>query len=228
MLLFGGAVNIAIEGLIDVKDTGIILALDVLDKAKAIEIVKETAEYIDAVKVGYPLVLSTGIGVVSELKELGKPVITDFKVADVPHISSEICRIATNAGSDYVIVQGFLGEDVIKTCSEVANIFVVCEMSHPGALDFMAERAEDITRLAKLYAKGIVAPATRPQTIKKLRAIAGNLTIISPGVKAQGAEVGDAIKAGADFEIIGRAIYNSSDPRLEAEKIYRQLRSGEK
>lgn len=188
---------------------------------------RETQDYIDAVKVGYPLVLSTGIEVIRDLKKFGKPIIADFKVADVPHVSSEVCRMAIEAGADYVIVQGFLGEDVIKACNEVARIFVVSDMSHPGSLDFISTHNKEITKLAKKYAIGIVAPATRPQTIKTLRNIVGNLTIISPGVKAQGAKVGSAITAGADFEIIGRAIYNSLQPGLEASKIYSQLTKGE-
>jgi orotidine-5'-phosphate decarboxylase len=177
----------------------------VTEKEKAKIIVRETQEYIDAIKVGYPLVLSTGLDVTTDLKKFGKPIIADFKVADVPHVSSEVCRMAKEAGADYVIVQGFLGEDVIKACSEVTRIFVVSDMSHPGSLDFISTH----------------------KTIKTLRNIVENLTIISPGVKAQGAKVGSAITAGADFEIIGRAIYNSPQPRLEASKIYHQLTKGE-
>jgi orotidine-5'-phosphate decarboxylase len=205
------------------RRSGIILALDVKDGKKAEEIVQETADYIDAVKVGYPLVLSAGIEVISRLRRFRKPIIADLKVADVPHVSMEICQLAADAGADYVIVQGFVGKEVIKSCSQVADIFVVSDMSHPGALDFITLHGEDIASISKKYAKGIVAPATRPQIIKTLRRIVGNLIIISPGVKAQGAKVGTAIAAGADFEIIGRAIYNSEKPGLEAKKIYNQL-----
>lgn len=197
-------------------------------RARAVEIVEETADYIDAVKVGYPLILTAGLDIIPELKESGKPIIADFKVADVPHVSSEICRIATEAGADYVIVQGFLGRDVVEACSKAAEIFVVCDMSHPGAQDYISPHNREITRLAKEYAAGIVAPATRPQTIKMVREIVGDLIIISPGVKAQGAEVGSATAAGADFEIVGRAIYNSADPRLEARRIYAQLKDRRK
>jgi orotidine-5'-phosphate decarboxylase len=205
------------------RRSGIILALDVKDGKKAEEIVQETADYIDAVKVGYPLVLSAGIEVISRLRRFRKPIIADLKVADVPHVSMEICQLAADAGADYVIVQGFVGKEVIKSCSQVADIFVVSDMSHPGALDFITLHGADIASISKKYAKGIVAPATRPQIIKTLRRIVGNLIIISPGVKAQGAKVGTAIAAGADFEIIGRAIYNSDKPGLEAKKIYNQL-----
>jgi orotidine-5'-phosphate decarboxylase len=187
-------------------------------------VVKKTSEYLGAIKVGYPLILSTGIDIIASLKEYEKPIIADFKVADVPHVSAEICKTAVEAGADYVIVQGFVGEDVVKACSRVADLIIVCDMSHPGSMEFISQHNREIAELANRYASGIVAPATRPQTIKKLREIVGKLTIISPGVKAQGAEVGSAIAAGADFEIIGRAIYNSQDPHREAMQIYNQLK----
>ncbi len=181
-------------------------------------------DYVAAIKVGYPLILSTGLEIIKELKEIGRPVIADLKVADIPFVSARICELARREGADYVIVQGFLGRDVIEACSKVSNLFVVADMSHPGALDFISDHNKEIAKVAKKYAAGIVAPATRPQTIKTLRRIVEDLIIISPGIKAQGADVGSAISAGADFEIVGRAIYNNSRPGLEAEKIYHHLK----
>lgn len=201
------------------KNNRIILALDVESEEKALQICEEVAEYIDAIKVGYPLVLKTDLSIIKKLKNFKKPVIADFKAADIPEISRKICEIATKNGADYVIVHGFVGEDVVKACSEAAKIFVVAEMSHPGAKDFMSSEAEKIAKIAKKYAYGIVAPATRPERIKQLRKIVGDIVIISPGIKAQGAAVGDAIKAGADFEIIGRGIYASQNPKKAAQEF---------
>ncbi|MFH1773572.1 MAG: orotidine-5'-phosphate decarboxylase [Methanobacteriota archaeon] len=201
------------------KNNRIILALDVESEEKALQICEEVAEYIDAIKVGYPLVLKTDLSIIKKLKNFKKPVIADFKAADIPEISRKICEIATKNGADYVIVHGFVGEDVVKACGGVAEIFVVAEMSHPGAKDFMSSEAEKIAKIAKKYAYGIVAPATRPERIKQLRKIVGDIVIISPGIKAQGAAVGDAIKAGADFEIIGRGIYASRDPKKAAQEF---------
>lgn len=206
------------------RENGIILALDVDTREKALEICKEVADFVDAIKVGYPLVLKTDLSIVGELKQFQKPIITDFKVADIPIVSQRICEAAVRAGADFVIVHGFVGEDVVKACSSAAKIFVVAEMSHPGARDFMVKDALAITEIARKYAKGIVAPATRPERIKELRKKAGDLTIISPGVKAQGASVGDAIRAGADFEIIGRGIYEASEPKKAAEEFSRSAR----
>jgi len=37
------------------------------------------------------------------------------------------------------------------------------------------------------------------------------------------AEVGDAIKTGADYEIIERAIYGASNPKEMAEEFYKKI-----
>jgi orotidine-5'-phosphate decarboxylase len=202
------------------KNTRLILALDVEDESRALTVCREVVEYVDAIKVGYPLVLSNGLGILRKLTKFGKPLIADFKVADIPWISEKICEIAATKGADYVIVQGFLGEDVIKACSEVAEIFVVTEMTHPGAKEFMQKEGLRIAALAKRHAYGIVAPATRPERIRKLRKVVGGLIIISPGIKAQGAEIGSALKAGADYEIIGRGMCNAVNPREAAQDFY--------
>lgn len=206
------------------KEFGIILALDVDTREKALEICTEVADFVDAVKVGYPLVLKTDLSIVGELKQFQKPIIADFKVADIPFVSQRICEAAVEAGADFVIVHGFVGEDVVKACSNAAKVFVVAEMSHPGAEDFMPKDALSIVKIAKKYAEGIVAPATRPERIKELRNAVGDLTIISPGVKAQGASVGDAIRAGADFEIIGRGIYEAAEPGKAAAEFSESAR----
>ncbi|GCC10566.1 orotidine 5'-phosphate decarboxylase [archaeon] len=207
------------------KAKGLIIALDVTDKEKALNIAEETSSYVQAIKVGYPLVLSSGLDIIEELMSYTETVIADFKVADIPNTSKIICRLARNAGAACVIVHGFVGEDVLKACSEIVDIIVVAEMSHPGAEAFIQPVSEEIALLACEYARGIVAPATRPERITKLRYVVGRkLLIISPGVKAQGAEIGDAMRAGADFEIVGREIYESERPGEKARKIAKILK----
>ena len=207
------------------KKSRIIFALDLRDKEKAIEACGEVRDYIDAVKVGYPFVLKNSVDAIYEVKEkANKPVIADFKVADIPEISKRICEEATNSGADYIIVHGFVGESVVKACSEVANIFVVCDMSHADSEQFITKHALEIAEIAKKHAFGIVAPATKEKIIKNLRAIIGDKPVISPGIKAQGAKPGAAIKAGADFEIVGRAIYNAEDKVKAVREIINEMR----
>ncbi len=210
------------------KDTRLILALDVTDKNAAVAISKETAENVDAIKIGYPLVLGAGLAIIGRICKFA-PVIADFKVADIPNTNRMICSQAYEAGAGAVIVHGFTGRDSLIECVKTASeydreIFVVTEMSHPGAIEFMAPKALELASLAvECKAQGVVAPATRPERVEKIRGVVGELTIISPGVGAQGGSASDAITAGADYVIVGRTIYNSKTPGKEAEKLAREI-----
>ena len=211
-----------------IKKTQLILALDVTDRTEAISISGDVANYVDAIKIGYPLVLGAGLKIINAISEFG-PVIADFKVADIPNTDRLICSQAFEAGASAVIVHGFTGRDSLMECVRTGleyggHIFVVTEMSHPGAVDFMQPAAESLAGLAvECKASGVVAPATLPERVKEIRRIVGGLTIISPGVGAQGGSAADAIMAGADYVIVGRSIYTSRNPEIEAERIVREI-----
>jgi orotidine-5'-phosphate decarboxylase len=213
-----------------IKDTRLILALDVTDRQQALKISQSVKGHVDAIKIGYPLVLATGKDVIGEIAEM-VPVIADFKVADIPNTDRLICEQVFRAGADAVIVHAFTGSDSLKTCVQVAEehgkeVYVVTEMSHPGALDFMQKVAEDMAQMAaNAKVTGVVAPATRPERVKKIRSIIGDdIAIISPGVGAQGGSAADTIKAGADWVIVGRSIYLADDPRQMAINIGSEIK----
>lgn len=201
--------------------TDLILALDVQEKKRALNIAASCTPYLDAIKVGYPLVLASGLDIVRALKPLGPSLIADFKVADIPETNRMICQEVFSAGFDGVIVHGFTGSDAVRSCVKTAHdcggkCFVVTEMSHPGAVEFMQNVAEDISSLAvKCQADGIIAPATRPHRITRLRAIVGSKKIYAPGVGAQGGEIG-SVAALVDGVIVGRSIYEAPDPEAAA------------
>ncbi len=212
------------------KNTRLILALDVLDSDEAIRISKAVAGHVDAIKVGYPLVLASGLQIIGKLAEYA-PIIADFKVADIPNTNRLICEQVFDAGADAVIVQGFTGHDSLKICVDLArerdkDIFVVTEMSHPGALDLMQDAGEKIAQMAAdQKASGVVAPATRPERVKEIRKIIGDgLAIISPGVGAQGGSATDTVMAGTDWVIVGRKIYQSDDAAKAAKDIVSEIK----
>ena len=206
--------------------TRLILALDVTEESKALRLAADTRDYVDAFKVNYPLVLARGMGVVEKLAKTGD-VICDFKVADIPNTNRLIVDQVFRRHAKGVIVHGFVGEDSVRACVDATkggDVFVVAEMSHPGAETWNAPIADDLARLAvTVGAAGIVAPATRPERVKHLRGIVGDRLILAPGVGAQGGTPADPIAAGADYIIVGRAIYDAANPRAEAEKITREI-----
>lgn len=208
----------------------LIIALDVTGRDEALFIAELLGSTVDAIKVNYPLVLASGLNVIKDIKKYAN-VIADFKVADIPNTSSLICRATFEAGADAIICQGFVGLDSVRACVDVGEkygreVYVVTEMSHPGALDFLQPCAFELVDLARRAgASGIIAPATRPERLMEIRRRAGNnMKILSPGVGAQGGDARKALDAGADFVIVGRSIYNAENPYEAALRFIEQLR----
>lgn len=210
------------------KKNRIILALDVTSRADAMRVVEAVKGYVDAIKINWPLILATGPDMIREMSRV-KDVICDFKIADIPNTNKLIVEQAMSRGASAVICHGFTGDDSVKACVDAAKgqVFVVTEMSHPGGKQFTAPLADKLAALAKSAgARGIVAPATRPERIAALRKIIGDLEIISPGVGAQGGKASDAIRAGADYIIVGRAIYDAPDPGGAAKALADEVKEG--
>ena len=218
------------------REKGIILALDVEDINRAAEIAYDVKDYIEMVKISYPIIIRNGPEVIKRIKEASQlPLLACFKIADIPEISRRIMKETIHQGADGVTIHGFVGRKSIEECVKLANEFgvetyVVTEMSHDDADYFLNRKlltqiSEKIAIVAKeLGVTGIVAPATKPQRVKRFRAIVGpNMIIISPGIGAQGGKVGDAVLAGADYEIIGRNIYTASNPKKKARELYLTL-----
>lgn len=211
--------------------TDLILALDVMEKRKAITLAKACAPHLDAIKLGYPLILSAGLSIARDLRAIGLPLIADFKVADIPNTNRLIAEQVFAAGFSGIICHGFPGKDSVQACVDSAlryggECYVVAEMSHPGGAVFFHKCVgEHIARLAiECGADGIIAPATRPVRVKLLRSFVGNKKILSPGVGTQGGDA-DAIAGLVDGIIVGRSIYDAQDPKAAAEQFARIRRA---
>ncbi|HIH40374.1 MAG TPA: orotidine-5'-phosphate decarboxylase [Halobacteria archaeon] len=209
---------------------GLILAMDLTDRDKALNLLKDTKDFIDYVKVGYPLILSAGIGIVRDLSRYS-PVIADLKVADIPYTNEIICRMAFDNGAKAVISHGFTGSYSLKACTNTAkeydgDIYLVVDMSSPGADEFIRPNTEDLCKMAvKHKVKGVVAPANNPERLKMIREYIKDLTMICPGVGVQGGSIREALSAGADYLIVGRSIYTSENPIDVAKNIKREIES---
>ncbi len=209
-------------------DSRLVLALDETDGDKAIAVAESVGDVVDAIKINWPLVLSEGPQMITRLSEISD-VICDFKVADIPNTVRLIVENAVSRGASAVIVHAFTGDDSLKAAVEAAGdaeIYAVTEMSHPGGKMFTAKHAEEMARLGvECGVDGFIAPATRPERIAAIRSVIGDLKILSPGVGAQGGKASDAISAGANYAIVGRAIYGSEDPRAAAEAFAADVRT---
>lgn len=204
----------------------LILALDVTNKDKALEICKQVKPYINTIKIGYPLTLAEGLKIIKIIKdEFNANIICDYKVADIDATNSKICDLTFDAGADAIICHGFVGSDSVRACLDSANdhgkeIFLLTEMSHPGAKMFLQKDAEAIAKMGvDMGITNYVAPATQLDRLSKIRDIAGDdACIISPGVGKQGGDAKKTLEF-ASAIIVGRSIYESDNPALACEKI---------
>lgn len=209
----------------------IILALDVEEKNKAYEILDAVEDYLDTIKIGYPLTLALGPEIIQSIKKDYKVnIIADFKVADIDATNEKIVKTTLNWGADSIIVHGFTGEDSVLASKNMAEklgkeIFLLTEMSHPGADKFLKPVSLDIAQMGvDLGIKNYVAPATKPDRLKKIREVVGDdAFIISPGVGFQGGSASETLKY-SNAAIVGRSIYNSENPRASVEEIINSIK----
>lgn len=230
----------------------IVLALDLEDSdrekllRKSRDVLQMASKDICAVKINRQLVLALGLwngvdSLVSAAHELSLPAIMDAKLNDVGHTNLFMARSYMEAGFDALIASPIVGwEGGMEPVFTLANsrdkgLILLIYMSHPGAETFYSMKAsvrdqpsrpifEMLVDLAVEWkADGMIVGATRPEIIKRVRTIAGReIAIFSPGVGAQGGEPRASIHAGADYLIVGRAIYDAQDVE-HAAKQYREM-----
>ncbi|AFK51492.1 Orotidine-5'-phosphate decarboxylase [Thermogladius calderae 1633] len=198
-----------------------------------LRIVREVDPYAQGFKVGLPLILRRGVDVLGEIREATrKPVIADLKLADIGDVMASALCVLAEQGVDAVIAHGFVGvegslDKLVEEAEKLGvEVIVVASMSHRGSEKYIDKHVTEIVEDSlRLGVHGLVLPATRPSLIRLARGlVGGSLRIYSPGVGHQGAQPGDALCAGADYEIVGRAITRSESPGQAARAVLeRQL-----
>jgi len=160
--------------------------------------------------------------------------------SDIPEIVARQIELA--AKYDF---QGVIGnplgagrktlERFVEKAYELGMVpIAVVEMTHPEATSYSSrEKCEELARnFAEIGGKYIVAPATKPERIKVYKNIGEDygegFLVISPGVGPQktGNAAEDAYNAvlyGADYVVVGRAIYNAENPERAVKEIHRAI-----
>jgi len=224
---------------------GIVPSLDV-DLSEAIKVVKDVSQLkreIAGLKIGSILAWKYGLTrVVNVLKDISDfPIIFDAQKAgtDIPDIVREQVKVVADAKIDAFIAcpQGAGSATLkafIKACFDFSVIpIVVLEMTHPEFDAFLQKNASEriLKQSLDLGVENFVAPANKPERLKVYRNFViemdKEIKIFSPGVGPQGGGPDTAIKAGADFVIVGRSIYGAGNPREEATRIFKLMEKKE-
>ncbi len=203
-------------------DSRVIVAIDPKPNVSLdhwVSLTSSLCGFIAGLKVGLPFILSYGVNGLRALRgSCGKLLIADLKLADIDHVMvltvSYISRYV-----DGVIAHAFIGlkgglEGLKRYLDSMGvKLVLVISMSHEGSVDVIDANVDRLLWVAdNLKPWGLVAPATRSHVISYARSKAPWAVILAPGIGVQGARPGDGIRAGADYEIIGRLITEAPNP----------------
>ncbi|PIR25950.1 MAG: hypothetical protein COV43_02870 [Deltaproteobacteria bacterium CG11_big_fil_rev_8_21_14_0_20_42_23] len=227
----------------------LIPACDVTEK-KYEELVKATADLpqIGAYKLGFVLALSIGLPKAVEIarKYTKKPLIYDHQKAgtDIPDTGKSFMKVCKQAGIDAVILFPQAGPNTEQAWIEAAqeeNLEVIVGgcMTHKGFVSsekgwIRDEAVFEIYKLAaKCKVKHYVVPSTRLELCKQIHELLKKEGVdpvfYSPGLVSQGADIANVLHTlKTDWHpIVGRALYEASNMRAEAEKLITQLKQAE-
>ncbi len=198
-------------------------------KNKLSDLLSKLEGTVVGVKLGLPALLSLGPDEIERtISKYNKNYffICDSKMADIGHINRLVAEQIFDMGFDALIVHTFIGskdgvDEVVKLARDKnKGVIALCAMTHAGANEYLNKHFDELSDMAvSVGVDGFILPAVAPEIITNVRKKYPRAVIISPGVGAQGAPFGSAISAGADFEIVGRAIVEALSPADKAKEI---------
>ena len=174
----------------------------------------------------------------------GIPVILDAKRGDIASTARAYARSAFDVlEADAITLSPYLGYDSLAPFLERAEkgVFLLCKTSNTGSGDLqdlpLAEGGllyEKVARSARAWNRrdnlGLVAGATHPEALRRVRRAGGDLWILAPGVGAQGGDPEAALQAGLRPDGLGllvpvsRGISRADDPHKAAAELAADFR----
>lgn len=229
----------------------IILALDVSGYEEAIETAQRFKDHIDTFKVGSELFTSAGPRIIEDIHAMGKKIFLDLKFYDIPTTVAKSALAVARHGVFMFNVHAMGGFEMMKRAAQALGEFSLKEnVDRPKLIGvtILTSIDQDVLRdelgvqlrmtaqvkhLASLAQRagldGVVASAEEAEMIRAR--FGKGFLIVTPGIRPSWAAADDqkraltpreAIKRGADYLVIGRAITAQPDPvgalkRIKAE-----------
>lgn len=216
------------------------VALDVDDAVAALRLARELQPWFGVAKVGLELYSAAGPDVVGALHDLGFDVFADLKFHDIPTTVGRAARVVGALGARYLNlhavggvamlqagVDGFLAGAAsagLPVPMPLAVTILTSETDAPD--DVLATR---VRAALDAGCAGVVCGATDVAAVKRQ---GPDLFAVVPGIRPAGAPVHDqarlgtpaeAVAAGADLLVIGRAVTQADDPAGAAAAIAASL-----
>lgn len=225
-------------------DDRLIVALDTPNAMDALALVERLGEDVSFYKIGLGMLTGGGLALADELKNAGKRVFLDMKLFDIGATVEAAVRGLAQYDLDLLTVHGdpHVVRAAVKGRGErVTKIMAVTILTSLDRADLDAalikkgEIGDLVVERARIAldagADGVIASPQEAAMIRALPEAKGKL-IVTPGVRPEGAALGDqkrvatpaeAIAAGADHVVIGRPIWQTADPRAAARAVINSL-----
>ena len=229
----------------------IIVPLDVKSQKEAIALM-DSLPSVGFWKVGLELFVSCGPQIIQILKDRQKRIFLDLKFHDIPNTIAGACRAAAGYGVDLLTIHATAGRSALSAAVTAAGegaksagcpppkllaITLLTSLnSRDLAFDLQVpiELPEYVLKMAILAREtGINGVVCSPQEAQQLRQICGdNFLLVCPGVRPKWADRGDqrrymtpseAVKAGANYLVIGRPITQADDRAAAWQRVCEEL-----
>jgi orotidine-5'-phosphate decarboxylase len=225
----------------------LIVALDVSSKADAIDLIRKLDGVVSFFKIGLQLQLLMDLAFLDELIESGKRIFLDYKYNDIPRTVKEAVGRAADLGVEFLTVHG--SREVVKAAVEgrgrsrlkLLSVTVLTSLDRADLAEMGFDcSVEDLVIQRARAAQeagcdGVIASGQEAEAIK--RVVGDKLLIVTPGIRPDGELIPAddqkrvmsaraAIRAGADYLVIGRPIYASRDPVAAAKVVIEEMRLG--
>ena len=233
-------------------DEKLILALDVADYDYAVELIETFFPLIEIFKVGLELHTIAGLKIIEAIHKRGKKVFLDLKFHDIPTTVAKAGIAAARQGVFMFNVHASGGLDMMRKCrDEVVNACLRENLGKTRiiAVTVLTSMSQDVLKhetgiqhslktqvrhLAGLALKaGLDGVVTSAQEAAMIRGHCGRgFLIVTPGIRPAWSSADDqhrlmtpkqALREGADYLVMGRAILNHNNPVRAIELIRAEM-----
>ena len=220
----------------------VIVPLDVPTLGEAVSMARLLTGHVAAVKIGKQLFTAEGPAAIRAMHDLGLRVFLDLKFHDIPNTVAGAVAAAKALGVWLLNVHASGGPAMMRAAATAAAgpghplviaVTVLTSLSedeHRAITGTSRTIEAQVQHLAwEAKAAGLDGVVASPHEIRAIRQKCGpGFLIVTPGVRPADAALddqhrvmtpGDAVRAGADYLVIGRPITGAPDPVEAARRI---------
>jgi orotidine-5'-phosphate decarboxylase len=225
----------------------VIFALDVPCENEAMHWVERLNGRVGAFKVGLELFTAAGPELVRRMVGEGVKVFLDLKFHDIPNTVAGAVGSASKLGVWMLNVHAHAGTEAMSRAMDAASqamrdgsldhrtlmiavtVLTSSDEKELGEVGIPRGPSDQVDKLARLTQfAGMDGVVASPLEAARIKTFWPDATIVTPGIRPAGADVGDqkrvatpaaAIEAGSDYLVVGRPIRGADNPEKAADDI---------